>query len=86
MLAKVIAWGPDRTAAFRALAGSLRRSRIHGLTTNRSLLHALLTDAEVLAGRVSSDLLERRKREFRDPAPAPDTSALPRPAAAPREE
>ncbi|MGO4255148.1 ATP-binding protein [Marmoricola sp. RAF53] len=57
MLAKVIAWGPDRASAFRSLAGVLERSRIHGLVTNRDLLVRLLRDEKVLAGEVSTDFL-----------------------------
>ncbi len=57
MLAKVIAWGPDRASAFRTLAGVLERSRIHGLVTNRDLLVRLLRDEKVLAGEVSTDFL-----------------------------
>jgi len=57
MLAKVIVWGPDRTSAFRTLAGVLERSRIHGLVTNRDLLVRLLRDEKVLAGEVSTDFL-----------------------------
>ncbi len=57
MLAKVIAWGPDRDSAFRTLAGVLERSRIHGLVTNRDLLVRLLRDERVLAGEVSTDFL-----------------------------
>jgi propionyl-CoA carboxylase alpha chain len=59
MLAKVIAWGPDRASAFRSLAGLLERSRIHGLVTNRDLLVRLLRDERVLAGEVSTDFLGR---------------------------
>ncbi len=58
MLAKVIAWGPDRTSAFRSLAGVLERSRIHGMVTNRDLLVRLLRDERVLAGDVSTDFLD----------------------------
>jgi propionyl-CoA carboxylase alpha chain len=57
MLAKVIAWGPDRASAFRTLAGVLERARIHGLVTNRDLLVRLLRDEKVLAGEVSTDFL-----------------------------
>ncbi|MFL6059824.1 MAG: acetyl/propionyl/methylcrotonyl-CoA carboxylase subunit alpha [Marmoricola sp.] len=57
MLAKVIAWGPDRTSAFRTLAGVLERARIHGLVTNRDLLVRLLRDERILAGEVSTDFL-----------------------------
>ncbi|HET6167450.1 MAG TPA: biotin carboxylase N-terminal domain-containing protein [Marmoricola sp.] len=58
MLAKVIAWGPDRGSAFRSLAGVLERSRIHGMVTNRDLLVRLLRDERVLAGDVSTDFLD----------------------------
>jgi propionyl-CoA carboxylase alpha chain len=57
MLAKVIAWGPDRASAFRSLAGVLERAKIHGLRTNRDLLIRLLRDEKVLAGEVSTDFL-----------------------------
>ena len=58
MIAKVVAWGPTRTDAFRRLAGTLDRSRIHGVRTNRDLLVNLLRDPGVLAGEVSTDLLD----------------------------
>ena len=60
MIAKVIAHGPDRTTAIRALDGALRRARIHGLITNRDLLRAILTDEEFGAGRVHTALLTER--------------------------
>jgi propionyl-CoA carboxylase alpha chain len=50
MLAKVIAYAPTREAAARQLAATLRRSRIHGVTTNRDLLVASLLHPEFLAG------------------------------------
>ena len=42
MLSKVIAWAPTREQAARALARTLERARIHGLTTNRDQLVASL--------------------------------------------
>ena len=60
MIAKVIAHGPDRTSAIRALDGALRRARIHGLITNRDLLRAILADEEFVAGRVHTALLAER--------------------------
>jgi propionyl-CoA carboxylase alpha chain len=75
MLAKVVAWGPDRGSAFRALAGALQRARIHGLTTNRDLLVRLLRDPAVLAGEVSTDLLESRV-DLLAPAAPDDVEAL----------
>ncbi|MDT7551882.1 MAG: propionyl-CoA carboxylase alpha chain [Pseudonocardiales bacterium] len=51
MLAKVIAHGATRADAARRLARALRGARIHGVTTNRDLLLAILDDADFLAGR-----------------------------------
>ncbi len=59
MLAKVIAWAPTRDAAIRRLAGALRRAQIHGLTTNRDLLLAVLDDDAFVRGAVSTALIER---------------------------
>ena len=42
MLAKVIAHGPTRADAARRLAGALAGAQIHGVTTNRDLLVAIL--------------------------------------------
>lgn len=57
MLAKVIAWGRTREAAARSLADALRRARIHGVTTNRDQLLAILRDHRFLAGEVSTAFL-----------------------------
>jgi propionyl-CoA carboxylase alpha chain len=61
MLAKVIAWAPTRAAAARRLAAVLRRSRLHGVTTNRDLLVRILTDEGFLAGDTATDYLDRRR-------------------------
>jgi propionyl-CoA carboxylase alpha chain len=50
MLAKVTAYGKDREAVARQLAGALRHSRLHGVPTNRDLLVASLLHPEFLAG------------------------------------
>ncbi len=50
MLAKVVSSAPTREAALRGLAAALRRTRVHGVTTNRDLLVASLLHPEVLAG------------------------------------
>ncbi len=57
MLAKVVAWGPDRDQAARRLTAALRRARLHGLRTNRDLLVEVLTHPVFLAGDVSTDFL-----------------------------
>jgi propionyl-CoA carboxylase alpha chain len=50
MLAKVIAYAPSREAAARQLAAALRRSRLHGVTTNRDVLVASLLHPSFLDG------------------------------------
>ncbi|HEX2312766.1 MAG TPA: biotin carboxylase N-terminal domain-containing protein [Thermomonospora sp.] len=61
MLAKVIAWGPDRRAAARRLAAALRGARVHGLTTNRELLVRILTDPCFLAAETDTGYLDRHR-------------------------
>ncbi len=63
MLAKVISHAPTRAEAARALARTLARARIHGVTTNRDQLVTILRDAEFLAGRVHTGFLEGRTGE-----------------------
>ncbi len=54
MLAKVIAWAPDREQAASALAAALARARIHGLVTNRDLLVRVLRHPAFLAGQTDT--------------------------------
>jgi acetyl-CoA/propionyl-CoA carboxylase biotin carboxyl carrier protein len=60
MLAKVIAWGPDRDTARARLVGALGHSAVLGVTTNTPFLRALLADPDVVAGRLDTGLIERR--------------------------
>ncbi|MGQ0837832.1 ATP-binding protein [Actinokineospora sp.] len=59
MLAKVIAWAPERTTAARALAGALTRARIHGVRTNRDLLVRVLRHPAFLAGETDTAFFDR---------------------------
>ena len=59
MLAKVIAHGPTRADAARRLARALGRAAIHGMTTNRDLLVAILREPEFLAGGTDTGYLTR---------------------------
>ena len=59
MLAKVIAWGPDRASALQRLISALGRTAIHGVTTNVEFLALLLRQEEVAAGRLDTGLIER---------------------------
>ena len=59
MLAKVIAWAPDRDAALRRLQGALAATTVLGVTTNVAFLGALLAQPDVVAGRLDTGLVER---------------------------
>ena len=57
MLAKVIAHGRTRADAARRLARALGHAEIHGLTTNRDLLVAILREPDFLAGATDTGYL-----------------------------
>jgi propionyl-CoA carboxylase alpha chain len=59
MLAKIIAYGDSRADAIRKLGAALRRTRIHGVVTNRDLLLAVISHEEFAAGRIDTHFLER---------------------------
>jgi propionyl-CoA carboxylase alpha chain len=59
MLAKVVAHAPTRTEAAAVLARALRRSRVHGVTTNRDLLVRILDEDEFLSGGTDTAYLDR---------------------------
>ena len=59
MLAKVIAWGPDRGAAVAALDRALAEYGLLGVVTNAPFLRALLAHPDVRAGRLDIGLVER---------------------------
>src|SRR6185437_7920757 len=70
MLAKVIGYGATRDDARRRLAGALSRARLHGVTTNRDLLVAILREDEFAAGAIDTGYLERHPYGELVPAPA----------------
>jgi propionyl-CoA carboxylase alpha chain len=61
MLAKVIAHGRTRGDAARRLARALQTAEIHGLTTNRDLLVAILREPDFLAGATDTGYLTRHE-------------------------
>ncbi|MDH6137784.1 acetyl-CoA/propionyl-CoA carboxylase biotin carboxyl carrier protein [Kitasatospora sp. MAA4] len=63
MLAKVIAYGPDRETALLRLRAALADTRILGLTTNAGFLRRLLAHPEVVAGRLDTGLVERAAQQ-----------------------
>ncbi|GAA3166120.1 acetyl-CoA carboxylase biotin carboxylase subunit [Blastococcus jejuensis] len=71
MLAKVIAWAPDRETARARLVGALGRTAVLGVATNTPFLRALLSDADVVAGKLDTGLIERRGDDLTLPEPPP---------------
>ena len=61
MLAKVIAWGSDRTEARERLMEALKGFRIEGVRTNRDFLIACLADAEFARGDVHTSFIDHRR-------------------------
>ncbi|WP_407565075.1 biotin carboxylase N-terminal domain-containing protein [Streptomyces sp. 184] len=59
MLAKVIAWGPDRTTALRRLRTALADTVVLGLDTNAGFLRRLLAHPAVAAGDLDTGLVDR---------------------------
>ncbi|RSN45217.1 acetyl/propionyl-CoA carboxylase subunit alpha [Amycolatopsis sp. WAC 04197] len=60
MLAKVIAWGPDRAAALHRLDLALADTALLGLGTNVAFLRGLLADDDVRDGKLDTGLVDRR--------------------------
>jgi propionyl-CoA carboxylase alpha chain len=75
MLAKVIAYGDDRETVARRLAATLRRARIHGVTTNRDLLVASLLHPSFLDGTASTSFYADHP-PVRDAGPDPRLAAV----------
>jgi len=59
MLAKVIAWGPDRAVALARLDRAIGETLVLGFPTNLEYLRLLLRNPEVRAGRLDTGLIER---------------------------
>ncbi|MET9497668.1 biotin carboxylase N-terminal domain-containing protein [Streptomyces sp. NPDC006552] len=59
MLAKVIAYGPDRATALRRLRAALARTVTLGVPTNAGFLRRLLAHPDVVAGALDTGLVER---------------------------
>ncbi|GCE76064.1 acetyl/propionyl/methylcrotonyl-CoA carboxylase subunit alpha [Cellulomonas biazotea] len=76
MLAKVVAWAPDRAEALRRLDGALARTTVLGVRTNVSYLRHVLVDPDVRAGRLDTGLLGRLTPAGR-PGGEPPSSGVP---------
>jgi propionyl-CoA carboxylase alpha chain len=75
MLAKVIAFAPDRASAARRLAAALAGTALHGLVTNRDLLVNVLRHPDFRSGAADTDFLDRHA-ELTAPRATPAILAL----------
>jgi acetyl-CoA/propionyl-CoA carboxylase biotin carboxyl carrier protein len=58
MLAKVVAWAADRPTALARLDRALSETVTLGVSSNTAFLRALLQDRDVVAGELTTDLIE----------------------------
>jgi 3-methylcrotonyl-CoA carboxylase alpha subunit len=74
MLAKLIASGEDRQAALERLRWMLEHLAVLGIETNLSLLRAIASDTDFVAGRTFTDFLEKHdfSAQFERPAVPPE--------------
>ncbi|MFG1699405.1 acetyl/propionyl/methylcrotonyl-CoA carboxylase subunit alpha [Nonomuraea sp. NPDC049309] len=72
MMAKVIAWAPDRAAAYRTLDRALARTAVLGVVTNVPFLRALTAHPAVAAGELDTGLVERVLPELLPDAETPE--------------
>jgi len=70
MLAKLIAWGPDREEARRRLVHAIDGTAIFGFETNLTFLRLLLERPEVISGALDTGLIARAFDEL----PFPDVT------------
>ena len=75
MLGKVIAHGPDREAARRALVAALDDTVILGLTTNAGFLRALVASDEFRTASIDTAWLDHHDVPAPDPSPARQLAA-----------
>ena len=74
MLAKVIAWAPDRDAAIAALRRALDETVVLGVTTNLEFLRLLLALPEVASATMDTELIGRELASL--PFARPDDSVF----------
>ncbi|HEY6056965.1 MAG TPA: acetyl-CoA carboxylase biotin carboxylase subunit [Candidatus Limnocylindrales bacterium] len=59
LLGKLIVWGPDRPSAIARARVALDEMLVEGLVTNLAILRAMLVNESFVAGRVTTNLLDR---------------------------
>jgi 3-methylcrotonyl-CoA carboxylase alpha subunit len=72
MIAKLVAWGPDRRAALARLGAALAECRVAGITSNLGFLHRLAAHPAMLAAELDTGFAARHAAELQPPpSPAP---------------
>ncbi len=72
MIAKLVAWGPDRRAALARLSAALAECRIAGITSNLGFLSRLAAHPAMLAAELDTGFAGRHAAALQPPpAPAP---------------
>jgi 3-methylcrotonyl-CoA carboxylase alpha subunit len=71
MLAKVIAWAPNRQAAIDRLNRGLEETDIRGIVTNIPFLSALVTHPDVRANAIDTGFIERELKNLTDVSAVP---------------
>jgi 3-methylcrotonyl-CoA carboxylase alpha subunit len=73
MIAKIVAWGPDREAARTRLEHALAETGVLGVATNLGFLARIVGDKDFAAAKLDTGFIERRKTELLPAAvPVPD--------------
>lgn len=72
MLAKIIAYGPDRPTALRRLRAALAGTVTLGVPTNAGFLRRLLAHPDVVAGALDTGLVAREADALADPGVPPE--------------
>jgi len=73
MLAKLIVWGADRSAALAQMQAALRECEIVGVATNVAFLERVIAHDAFASGRIDTGLIDRhRDALFPVPASAPE--------------
>ncbi|MEX5637213.1 biotin carboxylase N-terminal domain-containing protein [Parafrankia sp. FMc2] len=67
MLAKVVAWAPDRAGALARLDTALAGTTLLGVTTNIAFLRRLIGHPDTRAGRLDTGLVERHLEALTSP-------------------
>jgi acetyl-CoA carboxylase biotin carboxylase subunit len=71
LLAKIVAWGPDRAEAIRRASGALEETVVLGVATNLARLRAILAHPAFVAGDLDTGFLEAHAAELRAPETPP---------------